>query len=94
MAVCVGDVAYYRHKDTRQAGQVLLHVSVNNVPHTLTSSWQRLDGQGCDAGAPSSCFIAKDNLELLRTEQLETAVVYNNSNGHVVVLNPQEYRRT
>ena len=86
----MGDVAYYKHKDTRLACQVLLHVSVNSVAYTLINSWQSV-GQGCDARESSSCFTATDKLQLLYTEQLEAAVAYNNSNGHVVVLNPQEY---
>ncbi len=88
--MCVGDVAYYKHDGNRQACQVLLHVSVDSVNYTLINAWQRV-GPGCDARESSSCFTATNQLELVCTEQLETAVVYNNSHGHVVVLNAQEY---
>ena len=87
--MCVGDVAYYMHEGNRQACQVLLHVLINSVAYTLINAWQRV-GQGCDAKSSSSCFTAKDKLALVSTKQLETAVVYNNSNGHVVILNAQE----
>ena len=90
MAVCVGDVAYYMHEGKREACQVMLHVSINSVAYTLINAWQRV-GPGCDARESSSCFTATNHLELVCTEQLETAVVYNTSHGHVVVLQRKVY---
>ena len=92
MAVCVGDVAYYMHEGNRQACKVLVHVSINSVAYTLINAWPRVE-PGCDAKASSSSFTATDKLALISTQELESAVVYNNSNGHVVILNTQEYMR-
>ncbi len=85
MAVCVGDVAYYMHEGNSQACQVLLHVSINSVAYTLINAWQRV-GQGCDAKASSSSFIATDKLAVISTQPLDAAVVYSNTKGHVVIL--------
>ena len=72
--MCVGDVAYYKQEGILQAGQVLLHVSVNSVAYTLMSAWQMVGG--CDAMASaSSTFIDTEKLELLHADQIETAVV-------------------
>ena len=83
----IGDVVYLREAGQLVAGEVLLHVRVRAISHSVVSVWQLIEhAHFC------STFRCRDEPRLLLTDCIQTSVTFSKSGGQVLILNTPEYR--